>query len=109
MNRSSRNLCLEKSRLPKSSCGSSSRINHYVTRSPARPTSRNAIVDRLKEVNLVSQYGGFVTEVLAPVEAGQPEKAGLPMLIVVGGILGCLAGPRSGHADRCERPLVPQS
>lgn len=52
----------------------------------------SAIADRLKEVNLVTNYGGFVTEVLSPVEPGPQLKASLPLAVFVGLVLGLLAG-----------------
>ena len=51
-----------------------------------------AVADRLKEINLVKDYGGFVTEVLAPVEPGLPMKASLLVTIAAGALLGLMFG-----------------
>ena len=53
---------------------------------------RNTVINRLKEVNFVRDYGGFVTEVLSPVEAGKPQKTALPLVLAVGSLLGCVLG-----------------
>lgn len=51
-----------------------------------------AIADRLKEINLVKDYGGFVTDVLAPVQPGPPQKVSLPLAVLAGTLLGLLMG-----------------
>jgi capsular exopolysaccharide synthesis family protein len=53
----------------------------------------DAIVDRLSEISLIQDFGGYITEVIAPVEV--PLRATSPVLVLVlglGGIFGLFFG-----------------
>lgn len=53
-------------------------------------TLYDAVIDRLREINLAKDYGGFITEVIRPVEVGRkvwPKKALLAVLGLLGGVV----------------------
>lgn len=53
----------------------------------------SVVVDRLREINLIKDYGGFLTEVLAPVQkAEKPSWPVLPLVLALGGVCGLLFG-----------------
>ena len=53
----------------------------------------SVVVDRLREINLIKDYGGFLTEVLAPVQkAEQPSWPVLPLVLALGGVCGLFFG-----------------
>ncbi|MBN1853479.1 MAG: polysaccharide biosynthesis tyrosine autokinase [Pirellulales bacterium] len=52
-----------------------------------------AVLERLREINLVKDYGGYITEVITPVEI--PDRAVSPKLLLtlaLGGVLGTFLG-----------------
>jgi capsular exopolysaccharide synthesis family protein len=49
----------------------------------------NAVIERLREINLIKDYGGYITEVISPVE--QPRRAVSPNLVLTLG-MGCFLG-----------------
>lgn len=51
-----------------------------------------AVVDRLKNVNLINDFGGVSTDVVAPAEIGQEPKLYLPIVLVLGAVLGSFSG-----------------
>jgi capsular exopolysaccharide synthesis family protein len=52
----------------------------------------DAVLDRLREINLLKDYGGFLTKTISPVELGELVWPSLPMLGVLGLALGGLLG-----------------
>jgi succinoglycan biosynthesis transport protein ExoP len=67
----------------------------------------DAVVKQLKDVNLAKDYGGFVTEVIAPVEIGEKVSPRPVLLLSLGALLGL--GVAAGvalvidHADHTFR------
>jgi capsular exopolysaccharide synthesis family protein len=55
-----------------------------------------AVLDRLREINLVKEYGGYITEVIAPVERGEKVSPKLSMSLVLGLFLGVALGMAGG-------------
>jgi capsular exopolysaccharide synthesis family protein len=51
-----------------------------------------AVVDRLKEVNLIKDFGGITTETIRPVEAGTEPSLYLPIVLAIGAVLGLTCG-----------------
>ncbi len=49
----------------------------------------DAVVDRLREINLAKDYGGFINEVIAPPEVGR-KVSPLPIIVALLGTLGGL-------------------
>lgn len=67
-----------------------------------------AVIGRLREINLIRDYGGYLTEVISPVE--RPTKPASPVLVLVlalGGVLGLFFGAGLAYvvdiADRTFR------
>ena len=53
----------------------------------------NAVVDRLREINLIKDYGGFLTEVISPVvKPNKPVKPVLAIILGLGFVLGGMFG-----------------
>ncbi|MBW3596949.1 MAG: polysaccharide biosynthesis tyrosine autokinase [Planctomycetes bacterium] len=52
----------------------------------------DAVVQRLEEINLVKDYGGYNVQVLAPPNVGAKVAPSLPKTMAVAGALGLLAG-----------------
>jgi polysaccharide biosynthesis transport protein len=52
----------------------------------------DAVVDRLREINLAKEYGGFINEIIAPPELGEKVSPKLPMCLALGTILGLIGG-----------------
>jgi polysaccharide biosynthesis transport protein len=53
----------------------------------------DAVVARLGEINLIKDYGGFLTEIISPVErAEKPSWPVLPLVLALGGICGLFFG-----------------
>jgi capsular exopolysaccharide synthesis family protein len=52
----------------------------------------DAVIDRLREINLVKDYGGFITEVMSPVRLGQDVWPLASLVFGLGGVLGLFAG-----------------
>lgn len=52
----------------------------------------DAVVDRLREINLVKDYGGYITEVISPVELGEHCWPKIPLLLVLGAFGGMVLG-----------------
>jgi uncharacterized protein involved in exopolysaccharide biosynthesis len=51
-----------------------------------------AVVDRLKEVNLIKDFGGISTDVITPVEVGREPSLYFPIVLAVGAVLGLFSG-----------------
>jgi len=52
----------------------------------------NAVVDRLREINLAKDYGGVINEVIAPAELGEEVWPSLPICLALGTMLGLALG-----------------
>jgi capsular exopolysaccharide synthesis family protein len=69
----------------------------------------DAVLERLREINLVKDYGGFVTEVIAPAKIGNrvAPKLSLSILsgLLVGLVLGCGAAAASEFRDQAFHNL----
>ncbi len=52
----------------------------------------NTVVDRLGEINLIKDYGGYVTEVISPVRFGEQVAPQLLLSLLLGGCLGLVFG-----------------
>jgi succinoglycan biosynthesis transport protein ExoP len=52
----------------------------------------DAVVDRLREINLAGDYGGFINEVIVSPEVGELVWPKLPICLVLGTILGVALG-----------------
>ncbi len=65
----------------------------------------DAVVARLSEINLIKDYGGFLTEVISPVEeATQPSSPVLIIALGMGGIFGLFLGASLAYvADILDR------
>ena len=65
----------------------------------------DAFVERLKRVNLIKEYGGYVTPVISPVEASRkPVFPILWLIVAIGGFLGFSSGAGWAYiADRVDR------
>ncbi len=55
----------------------------------------DAVVERLRELNLASDYGGFVNEVIAPARPGKQVWPSLPLCLALGAFVGLLLGGAS--------------
>jgi len=52
-----------------------------------------AVIERLKQIDLIKDYGGYITEVISPVEqAKSPASPVLLLSLALGGILGLFGG-----------------
>ena len=51
-----------------------------------------AVVNRLKQVNLIRDFGGITTEVITPVEVGMEPRTYLPIVLFLGAVLGGFSG-----------------
>ena len=65
----------------------------------------DAAIARLREINLVKDYAGFVTEVIAPVELGELVHPKLLICLAVGGFLGLVVGVGSAGAAEIRDPF----
>lgn len=67
----------------------------------------DTVFRRLQEINLVKDYGGYITEILLPVELGEPIWPKGPATLALGGLLGILLGSGTalglGLSDRTFR------
>ncbi|HWA97109.1 MAG TPA: polysaccharide biosynthesis tyrosine autokinase [Pirellulales bacterium] len=54
------------------------------------------VIERLREINIVKEYNGFVTEVIEPVELGEQVWPRLIWCLLIGSTLGLLAGVGAG-------------
>ena len=52
----------------------------------------NVVLDRIGQLNLLSNYAGFANAVLTPVEPGKKVWPKVPLLVFAGGLLGSLLG-----------------
>lgn len=63
-----------------------------------------AVVDRLKEVNLIKDFGGITTETIRPVEIGTEPSLYLPIVLAIGAVLGLTCGGATAWvADMLDR------
>ncbi|HVV98696.1 MAG TPA: polysaccharide biosynthesis tyrosine autokinase [Planctomycetaceae bacterium] len=51
-----------------------------------------AVVGRLKQVSLIREFGGITTDVITPPEVGMEPKSYLPILLLLGAVLGGACG-----------------
>jgi capsular exopolysaccharide synthesis family protein len=66
----------------------------------------DAVLERLREINLVKDYAGFITEVIAPVEAGEKVSPKLWLAIIGGTMLGLMfGGLAAGAVELQDRSL----
>ncbi len=68
----------------------------------------DAVIDRLREINMIKDYGGYLTEVISPVElAREPVSPVLVLTLGLGGVLGVFFGAGLAYvvdiADRTFR------
>ena len=59
-------------------------------------TLYEAVVARLGEINLLKDYGGYITEVISPVEIGRKAWPKIPMVLALGTMLGMFCGVGAG-------------
>ena len=52
----------------------------------------DAVVDRLREINLLKDYGGYITEVISPVKLGKKDWPSIPLVLLLGSCFGLLSG-----------------
>ena len=52
----------------------------------------DAILGRLREISLLKDYGGYITEVISPVEVGKQAWPNLPVIVALATILGLFVG-----------------
>ncbi len=52
----------------------------------------DAVLDRLREINLVKDYGGLITDVISPVELGEKVSPKLPLVLMMGLAAGLVLG-----------------
>ena len=52
----------------------------------------DTVLDRLGEINLLKDYGGFITDVISPVEIGEKAWPSIPIVSLLGIFLGMLTG-----------------
>lgn len=52
----------------------------------------DAVVDRLREINLAKDYGGFINEIIAEPELGEQVSPKLPLCLAVGVFFGLVLG-----------------
>ncbi len=52
----------------------------------------DAVLDRLGEINLLKDYGGFITDVISPVEIGEKAWPSIPLIGLMGLLLGTMGG-----------------
>jgi len=55
----------------------------------------DTVVERLGEINLAGDYGGFINEVIAPAEIGEEVWPKLPLCLALGAFMGLLLGSSS--------------
>ena len=61
----------------------------------------DAVVERLREINLIKDYGGYITEVISPVEQAQdPVSPVLIKTLALGGVLGLFCGTGLAYVVR---------
>lgn len=65
----------------------------------------DALIERLKRVSLVNDYGGYLTNVITPVEVpSKPVSPILAQVLILGGLLGMFCGVGLAYAvDRADR------
>ena len=63
------------------------------------------VLERLKEINLVKDYGSFVNEVIAPVELGEKVSPKLSIALPIGAIAGLILGVCIGGVAEFMDPL----
>ena len=64
----------------------------------------DAVLERLREINLVKDYGGFVTEVIAPIEIGERVSPKLLIAVLAGTFVGLVfGGAMAGAAELRDR------
>ncbi|MHC4179189.1 MAG: polysaccharide biosynthesis tyrosine autokinase, partial [Planctomycetota bacterium] len=65
----------------------------------------DAVIERLREINLIKDYGGYLTEVISPVEAAKgPVAPRLVLVLGLGGVLGLFFGAGLAYmADISDR------
>lgn len=51
-----------------------------------------AVVDRVREINLLKDYGGFITKLLSPPRIGEKSWPNIPILLALGALVGLLGG-----------------
>ncbi len=61
----------------------------------------DTVVDRLREINLIKDYGGFMTEVISPVEEGRRTWPSWPLTLALGGLAGILVGSVMALGREC--------
>lgn len=52
----------------------------------------NSVIDRLNEINLLKDHGGFISKVINPVRIGQLAWPNIPLILGLGIVLGSLVG-----------------
>jgi succinoglycan biosynthesis transport protein ExoP len=52
----------------------------------------DAVVDRLRDINLAKDYGGFINEVISPAEVGLKIWPSVPIVLALGLLLGFVVG-----------------
>lgn len=57
-----------------------------------RQEAYDTVLARLREINLVKDYGGFVTEVIGPVQPGEKVSPKLLLSLLFGGLFGLVLG-----------------
>ena len=69
----------------------------------------DTVFERLREINLLKDYGGFITNVISPVQLGEKAWPSIPILAVLGCLLGGFLGSALALtidlADRSYRNL----
>lgn len=70
-------------------------------------TLYDAVIDRLREINIAKDYGGFITEVIAPAELGEkawPKRTLLAVLgLLGGGFMGAIVAFGLEYTDQSFR------
>jgi Mrp family chromosome partitioning ATPase len=61
----------------------------------------DAVVDRLREINLIKDYGGVVTEAISPVKPGEKVWPNWPLLLLLGGFVGLVLGSVTAAGREC--------
>ena len=66
----------------------------------------DGVIDRLRQINLIKDFAGFITEVVAPVQVGEPVSKWVALVLAVGSVLGLGSGlVLAWGADRRDRTL----